>query len=104
MAITPCANSSFSVYLAGIRVSFHLPAVCSCGFVALFSTRVCAVPTLKLCPDMPARIMRAMVREKVESYLDQNALRVARIAEESEKLLMGEVADLIDYRRAMLSG
>ena len=40
-----------------------------------------------------------MVREKVESYLDQNALRVARIAEESEKLLMGEVADLIDYRR-----
>ena len=27
VAITPCASSSFSVYLAGMRVSFHLPAV-----------------------------------------------------------------------------
>ena len=42
------------------RVSFHLPAVCSCGIVALFSTRVWAVPTLKLWPDIPVTSIWAL--------------------------------------------
>ena len=48
---------------------------------------------------MPARIMRALVREKIESYLDQDALSVARVAEQSEQELMGGIADMIDHRR-----
>ena len=46
---------------------------------------------------MPARTMRALVRDRVESYLDPGA--VARIAEDSERALMGEIAEVIDSRR-----
>ena len=48
---------------------------------------------------MPAHIMRAMVREKVESYLEPGALEVAKAAEQSERAMMGQYADLLDYQR-----
>ena len=51
---------------------------------------------------MPAKTMRALVRDKIESYLEPGALVVARIAEESERELMGEIANLIDYDRGEL--
>ena len=51
---------------------------------------------------MPAKTMRALVRDKIESYLESGALAVARIAVESERELMGEIANLIDYDRGEL--
>ena len=48
---------------------------------------------------MPARTMRGLIREKIESYLDPGALQIAKTAEQSERELMGGIADLIDYRR-----
>ena len=48
---------------------------------------------------MPAHIMRALVREKVESYLQPGALEVAKAAEQSELEMMGQYADLLDYQR-----
>lgn len=45
---------------------------------------------------MPARVMRQMLREKVESFLPADALRVAQVAEESErKLLRGLALSLL---------
>lgn len=51
---------------------------------------------------MPEKTMRALVRDKIESYLEPGALAVARIAVESERELMGEIANLIDYDRGEL--
>ena len=51
---------------------------------------------------MPAHIMRALVREKVESYLQPGALEVAKAAEQSEREMMGEIGNLIDYDRGEL--
>lgn len=47
---------------------------------------------------MPAHILRRLLREAVEALLPQNALRVARVAEESERLRLIDLADMADSR------
>ena len=44
---------------------------------------------------MPAHIMRRLVRDAVESFLPPDALRIAKIVEESERASLREWADLI---------
>ena len=34
---------------------------------------------------MPAKILRKIIRDEVESFLPENALAVAKVAEESER-------------------
>ncbi len=36
-------------------------------------------------PAMPANILRAMLREKIEEFMPAGALKVAKVAEESER-------------------
>ena len=43
---------------------------------------------------MPAGIMREMLRQAVEEFLPQGAIEAARVAEESERALMLQLADL----------
>ena len=48
---------------------------------------------------MPAHTMRVLVREKVESYLEPNALRVAKTVENSERERLLSLADWADNTR-----
>jgi hypothetical protein len=41
---------------------------------------------------MPARILRGLLREKIESLLPENALAVAKVAEESERRFLEHIA------------
>ena len=43
---------------------------------------------------MPASLMREMLREHVEALLPENALRVAKISEESERAQLKRMANL----------
>jgi hypothetical protein len=43
---------------------------------------------------MPAKILRRVLREQIEALLPYDALKVAKAAEESERLLLGHLADL----------
>ena len=45
---------------------------------------------------MPAAIMRALLREAIEALLPDNALAVARAAEQSEKQYLDKVARLLE--------
>ncbi|MGJ0506163.1 MAG: hypothetical protein ACR652_03325 [Methylocystis sp.] len=44
---------------------------------------------------MPAHILREILREEIESYLPENALRVAKVAEESEKAHLDRIAAML---------
>lgn len=48
---------------------------------------------------MPARLMRQLVKDKVENYLPEDALKVAKIAESHERDLMAKVGVLIEEKR-----
>lgn len=45
---------------------------------------------------MPAHIIRQILREAIEQHLPQDALRVAKVAEESEKAHLVRMAEMID--------
>ena len=47
--------------------------------------------------SMPAKILRAILREKVEALLPENALAVAKVAEQSERQALGLMAGMFDY-------
>ena len=47
---------------------------------------------------MPAGIMRQMVREAIEAFLPTNALKVARVAEESERSFLLTMARILEER------
>ncbi|WP_363348839.1 hypothetical protein [Methylocystis echinoides] len=45
---------------------------------------------------MPAHILRGLLREAIEAHLPQDALRIAKVAEESEKKHLDKVASMLD--------
>lgn len=45
---------------------------------------------------MPARIMRRLLRDAIEAFLPDDALKIARIAEESERAGLMAIAELIE--------
>jgi hypothetical protein len=45
---------------------------------------------------MPAKILRRILRAHVEALLPHDALEVAKAAEESERLLLGRLADIME--------
>jgi hypothetical protein len=47
---------------------------------------------------MPANMMRRILRDAVEALLPADALRVAKVAEQSEKAFLGSIADILDKR------
>jgi hypothetical protein len=48
---------------------------------------------------MPARIMRALLRDNIEPLLPPRALAVARVAEESEIAFLGGFAEYVERMR-----
>jgi hypothetical protein len=51
---------------------------------------------------MPAAILRALLRDAIEELLPPDALRVAKVAEESERAYLNSVADLLDKPEDLL--
>lgn len=49
---------------------------------------------------MPARILRRLLREKIESFLPERALDVAKAAEESERAYLASIAEAMRRRGA----
>ena len=47
--------------------------------------------------SMPAKILRAILREKVEALLPENALALAKVAEQSERKKLKFMAGMLDY-------
>ena len=45
--------------------------------------------------SMPAKILRAILRDKIEALLPENALAVAKVAEQSERQSLGLMAELM---------
>ena len=47
---------------------------------------------------MPAEILRQLLRDRIESYLPSDALRISKIAEESERHSLLELADQLEVQ------
>ena len=49
---------------------------------------------------LPAKILRRLLRDAVEGLLPPDALRAARVAEESERVRLIELAEMVDDAEA----
>ena len=47
------------------------------------------------CEAIPARVLRTLLRDTIEEYLPTGAIEAARIAEESEREMIGWAADTL---------
>jgi len=47
---------------------------------------------------MPPKIMRKLLRDSIEKLLPENALEIARVAEESERSLLSIMAGAVEER------
>ena len=47
---------------------------------------------------MPAALLRAVLRDRIESLLPPGALELARVAEQSERLQLARIAEILDDR------